>query len=170
MTKFWRILRECVVNGLGERWGVVRLIRLYWVFVLVALMVTEALAGEVRYVRLGEVRVKVSLAATLGERMIGLTGVDHLAEDEGLLMVFERAQRVRLWMKGTLIPLDAGFFDGEGRLSEVVGMWPDGGKRIYQSSFEATYVLEVNEGWYVRNKVAPGAQLQFVPASGGRVD
>ncbi len=82
-----------------------------------------------------------------------------LAADEGMLLVFPRALVLEMWMLNTLIPLDVGFFDRQGRLINWLSMEPDGGRRIHTSSAPARYALEMNQGWFTRHHIRAGARL-----------
>ena len=57
-------------------------------------------------VRIGESIFRVTIADTLEERVLGLSGTPSLAPDEGKLFLFERPNRYRFWMKDMLFAID----------------------------------------------------------------
>jgi uncharacterized protein len=60
-------------------------------------------------VRIGKQNILLEVARTPREEEIGLMYRTNLAENRGMLFVFEPPQPVRFWMKNTLIPLDMVF-------------------------------------------------------------
>ena len=64
----------------------------------------------------GEVRAfPLRIADSPEERAQGLMGVARLAEDDGMLFVFDEPTGNGFWMKQTLVPLDVAFWDPTGR-------------------------------------------------------
>jgi uncharacterized membrane protein (UPF0127 family) len=110
-------------------------------------------------IEVGGISARVELAATGNARREGLMQRPSLAADEGMLLVFPRALVLEMWMLNTLIPLDVGFFDRQGRLINWLSMEPDGGRRIHTSSAPARYALEMNQGWFTRHHIRTGARL-----------
>lgn len=104
---------------------------------------------------------RVEVAANPRQRQRGLMYRETLGRDEGLLMIFAQPQEISLWMLNTRVPLDVGFFDQQGVLRLVLSMQPDGGERLYHSPPETLYALEMNQGWFERNALGPGARLQM---------
>jgi len=114
------------------------------------------------------VTVRVEIARTPSERERGLMYRRHLAEDAGMLFLFDRMEHQSFWMENTLIPLDIIFVDD--RL-EVVGVVRNAQPRTRDDRSvegESQYVLEVNAGFARRNGVGPGTRVRFegVPGIG----
>ena len=107
------------------------------------------------------VSARVELAYTVEGRRLGLMGRQQLGRDEGMLFVFPREKVLEMWMLNVRIPLDVGFFDRNGRLLGWRSMRVDGGTAIYASTAPALYALEMNQGWFERYPIAPGAQLRM---------
>ncbi|MEJ2529346.1 MAG: DUF192 domain-containing protein [Gammaproteobacteria bacterium] len=117
--------------------------------------------GELVPAQVGDVSVRIMIARDAASRRQGLMGRQSLGQDEGLLLVFPKEHKIRLWMLNTSLPLDAGFFDRDGVMVGSVSMKPDGGKRIHSSPAPAVYALEMNRGWFKRNGIRPGARLHL---------
>ena len=112
-------------------------------------------------IQVDDIHIRAELAATPKARQTGLMHRESLGRDEGLLLAFPQAGVVSIWMRNTLIPLDVGFFDREGRLLNWTSMQPDGGRTIHRSRGSALYALEMNEGWFEGRGVGEGARLRL---------
>jgi uncharacterized membrane protein (UPF0127 family) len=119
-----------------------------------------------RKVKLGTRQLIVEIADSAEKRAQGLMFRKTLANDRGMLFVFEREEPLGFWMKNTLIPLAIGYFDREKKLLDVHEMTPavagEAMPKTYHSARPAMYALEVPKGWYTHNKVLPGATFSFV--------
>jgi len=87
----------------------------------------------------------------------------ELADDRGMLFLFDRERVQSFWMKNTLIPLDMIFVDENWT---VVGVVPRAepltlSPRAVEGP--SRYVLEVNGGFAEQHGVAIGAALRFTP-------
>ncbi len=111
--------------------------------------------------RVDDVLIQVAVAADEESRRQGVMGRDSMESDEGMLLVYPKEKIIKLWMLNTHLPLDAGFFDSDGVLVGVVSMNPDGGKQIHASPKPAIYALEMNQGWFERKGIRPGARLKL---------
>jgi len=115
------------------------------------------------------VAMSVEIASTVETRSYGLMLRKTLDENAGMLFVFEQDGKWGFWMKDTLIPLSIGFIDKQWRLLEILDMavaadpqagpWP-----IYEPKAAYRYALEVNQGYFQRKGITPGARLEFAPA------
>lgn len=135
---------------------------------LAAIVCTDASTkekAEHKTLYLGKVQVKVRVAQTLSQRKKGLMGVTSLETNEGMLFVFPKEQILSFWMKDTLIPLSIGFFNAKGVLLEIQEMQPP--KSVlslkvpsYASRRPAKFALEMNQGWFRKNKIKVGVRLR----------
>jgi len=57
-------------------------------------------------IRLGNKKFKVREAKSAEEMQKGLQNVKSLPKDEGMIFYLDEPQRVEMWMRDTLIPLD----------------------------------------------------------------
>jgi uncharacterized membrane protein (UPF0127 family) len=111
-------------------------------------------------VRIGAMTVQVEVPQ--GDAFYqGLGGRESLADDRGMLFLFERSERHSFWMKDMLIPIDIIWISAEGRVVEVRTAQPEPGvpdeqlKRYYPDE-PALYVLEVQAGLAAEKDVQAG--------------
>jgi uncharacterized membrane protein (UPF0127 family) len=99
------------------------------------------------------------VADTPAARAQGLMGVEHLAEGEGMLFVFDEPSQGGFWMKDTLIPLDIAFWGEDGTIHTIARMEPcDLGDDCpeYVPDMPYTFALEMNAGWFAAHDVGEG--------------
>lgn len=125
----------------------------------------DAVAGvsfETRFpVRFGGQEVRLQVALTELEKARGLMGRQTLAEHEGMLFVFPRNEPRSFWMRDVPINLALGYLTEDGKLDEVKVLLAQDPSSMPSRSNRIRYVIELPEGWFERNGVAPGAQLDL---------
>jgi len=102
-------------------------------------------------VTIGDFTWQVEIADTPELRYLGLSGREGLADDEGMLFVYEDAAERSFCMRQMTFPLDIAFMDSNLRVVRIYTMpvEPDGaGTATYPSYAPAQYVLEVNAGMF----------------------
>ena len=110
---------------------------------------------------LGEmVPVQVEIADTAAEWQMGLMGRTALAQDAGMLFVFDQEQLLSFWMKDTLIPLSIAFIDSQGRIVDIQDMQPLD-ETSHQSAVPAQYALEVNQGFFGERGIMIGDTVEL---------
>ena len=153
--------------------------------VLILLMLVAALGGcegpqpdtpEDTSVRVGgDATYAIDVAVKPGERQQGLSGREVMAQNAGMLFVFEDEQPLTFWMKDMRFPLDIIWIDGQCRLIDVAADVPtpppnasnDEIPRV-QSPLPAQYVLELNAGEWARAGLSPGDRVEFLGAIEGQ--
>jgi len=107
--------------------------------------------------QIGEAILTIEVADSPQERMQGLSGRKSLAQDEGLIFLFEDPLVSSFWMKDMLFPIDIIWISGEGT---VVGFEEEVDPSTFPKTFSpkepVKYVLEVNSGWVRANNVQVG--------------
>ena len=96
----------------------------------------------------------------------GLMGRTELEQSEGVLFVFEREERWPLWMKGTLIPLDAIWVGSSGIVEHIAVMHPqpevdDAQLKIYAPQVPCLYAIEISSGSLVSTGIDVGLQIDI---------
>ncbi len=106
--------------------------------------------------------IDAQLAATPEQRSIGLMFRRNMPASEGMLFVFEQASQQCFWMKNTLLPLSAAFLTDDGRVVNLVDMKPQT-TDSHCSAQPVRYVLEMNQGWFVKKGIKAGSRLAGKP-------
>jgi uncharacterized membrane protein (UPF0127 family) len=108
----------------------------------------------------------VEIAETPEQHERGLMFRDKLGKDDGMLFIFDNEQTRFFWMKNTMIDLSIGYFDGSGALVDIQEMKsgkgiPETALTTYPSAKPAKYALEMNPGWFQKNKIKMGTKLKI---------
>jgi len=106
----------------------------------------------------------VELAKTAVEREKGLMYRTFLAENNGMLFIFEKEAIYTFWMKNTLIPLDMIWLDSSGKVVFVSlnnqpclsSDCPPINPRVL-----AKYILEINAGIVEELGIKTGESMEF---------
>ncbi len=113
-------------------------------------------------------KLQVEVAESFTARNKGLMGRQSLDENSGMLFIFDQPKRLSFWMKDTYIPLSIGYFDENRFLKEVHHMKPQSlmereqDLRSYGSECLCKYAIEVNKGWFSKNKVKVGMGFELI--------
>ena len=125
-------------------------------------------AEDAPIVRIGGTTYTVDLAVLSEERQQGLSGRESLAENEGMLFVFEEEGQLNFWMKEMRFPLDIIWIDAQCRLLDVSADVPTPPPNARNediprapSPSPARYVLEVGAGEAARNGLEAGDLVEF---------
>jgi len=108
----------------------------------------------------GAQELVTELALNDRQRMTGMMFRTNMAESEAMLFVFPFPHRTGFYMKNTTVPLSAAYIDPDGAILEIHDLKPLEEKPVEASSDRIQYVLEVNQGWFGRNKVGVGTVIR----------
>jgi uncharacterized membrane protein (UPF0127 family) len=109
-------------------------------------------------------QIDTQLATTPEQREIGLMYRKEMPQHEGMLFIFENPSRLCFWMKNTLIPLTAAFIADDGTIVNLENMKPQT-TESHCATKPVRYVLEMNQGWFGKKGVKPGAKISGQPFS-----
>jgi len=109
---------------------------------------------------LDDKEIWVEIVRTPEERARGLMGRKHLAEDEGMLFIFEKEDYHSFWMKDTLLPLSIAFIDRGGKILKIADMEPLT-LNSHPPPKPILYALEMRKGWFSANGIGVGEVLRF---------
>jgi uncharacterized membrane protein (UPF0127 family) len=103
--------------------------------------------------------IRAEVAHTPEQRAIGLMHRTSLGANEGMLFVFEQPGVQCFWMKNTLVPLSIAFLADDGTIVNIADMQPQS-LDSHCSDKPVRYALEMNQGWFDRKGLKPGAKLR----------
>jgi uncharacterized membrane protein (UPF0127 family) len=107
-------------------------------------------------------RVAVVVADTDVEREQGLSGHVPLAENEGMLFLFDVPGRPAFWMKDMLFSLDIIWLSSDWKIVDITpNLTPDTYPASFAPLMDAQYVLEVSAGFAAREGVQIGQSVVF---------
>jgi uncharacterized protein len=106
--------------------------------------------------------ITAEAATTVQSRMVGLMFRERLAPNHGMLFVFEDKSQQCFWMRNTPLPLTIAFIEDDGTILQFADMAPksDAG---HCSQQPVRYALEMEQGWFAKRGIAPGARIDGLP-------
>lgn len=114
--------------------------------------------------------IKAELADTSARRSKGLGGRSSLAENEGMLFIFPKADKHPFWMKGLSFPLDFVWIL-EDRVVDILENiqpppknTPDSSLPIYSANMPIDKVLELKAGSVQRLNIKIGDIIRIAPS------
>ena len=111
----------------------------------------------------GGAALKAEVADSPQSLQNGLMFRNSLPENQGMLFVLGPAEQASFWMKNTKIPLSIAFIDGSAVVREVHDMQPFEERTTRSATDTICYALEVNQGWFQKHHVDPGAKVNGIP-------
>jgi uncharacterized membrane protein (UPF0127 family) len=112
----------------------------------------------------GERSFSIEVADTSAEREAGLMFREEMADDHGMLFVFEGEHEVNFWMKNTPMPLDLVFAGQDGRIRAIKQGEPQS-EAIVSPGEPVRFVLELKAGTAAKDGIEDGDLLRH-PAIG----
>ena len=109
----------------------------------------------------GDKALRVQVVVNADEQQRGLMGRRDLGADDGMVFVYPLPQQMSFWMRNTPTPLDIGFFTANGALGEVYALYAFDETPVRSAGSDYTLALEVNQGWFARNGIKPGAKVNL---------
>jgi uncharacterized membrane protein (UPF0127 family) len=97
----------------------------------------------------------IEVADDMHERSRGLMYRETMADDHGMLFVFDQTQPVGFWMKDTPLPLDLVFIGADGRIRDILPGTPYSEATISPGE-PVRFVLELKQGTAQRLGIAAG--------------
>ncbi len=88
----------------------------------------------------------VEIADTVEKQQQGLMFRKKIADNSGMLFLFDKERMVSMWMKDTYIPLDVVFIKANGTISNIVERTVPLSKESIFSEEEVNAVLELKAG------------------------
>lgn len=111
--------------------------------------------------------IDAKVAGTLPLRKKGLSKVNSLPLDQGMLFLFDHNDKYAIWMKDMRFAIDIIWMDENKRIVQIAkDVPPESGKSdrqltIYKSGLDSRYVLEINAGLGSLHDVQVGDLISF---------
>jgi len=135
------------------------------VIAFAALAAAPALAqAPVAQLNAGMHLIRAEVVSDPGTRAQGLMYRKSMAQNAGMLFIFDEAAVHCMWMKNTLIPLSVAFIDDRGAIVNVEDMEPQT-EASHCAAQPVRYALEMNLGWFAARGVKPGSRLGGIPGA-----
>jgi uncharacterized membrane protein (UPF0127 family) len=138
-----------------------------WVLVIAALALTGSARAELPQIGLSidGHKITAEVARTEETRMRGLMERRVLPENRGMVFVFRQTAVHAMWMMNTYIPLSVAFLDTNGVIINIEDMRPHT-QDTHPAAQPAKYALEVNQGWFRKRGIKPGARVEGIERAG----
>jgi len=113
-------------------------------------------------VKVGDQVFSVEVADDNASRQRGLMFRENLAENSGMIFVFEHSAPHSFWMKNTLIPLDIVWISADKKVVDIQTLEPCQADPCpsYRPQADALYVLEVGAGNF-RGKLGDEVEIEL---------
>ena len=118
-------------------------------------------SSKQKVITIGTKPVRVEVADTEESRRLCLMHRDSLEHDGGMLFIFDDMDDRGFWMKNTRIPLSIAFIDNMGQILNIEDMHPYDSSTT-RSNGNAQCALEMNQGWFTRNKISAGDMIEGI--------
>jgi len=106
--------------------------------------------------------IRAEVARTPLQTQTGMMLRTEMAPHEGMLFAFDGLERRCFWMKNTLLPLSIAFIADDGRIVNLADMQPQS-EQSHCSTEPVRFALEMNQGWFAKRGIKPGARLKGPP-------
>jgi uncharacterized membrane protein (UPF0127 family) len=117
--------------------------------------------GKVTFTDAGGRSVGVEIAERDQDRQRGLMYRTRMAEDRGMIFVFEERTNHSFWMHNTCIPLDMIYIDQDGLVVGIEENTPTMSDQTFDVDCLSKYVLEVNAGFTRKNGIKAGQWVKI---------
>jgi uncharacterized membrane protein (UPF0127 family) len=114
---------------------------------------------EIITLKIGAYEITAEVTDKLGSGGIGLMGRTHLAENHGMMFIFDIPIKAYVWNKNTPLALDIAFLDCSGTILEIFQLQPNDETTIESTTNNVIYAIEVNQGWFAARNIVPGMKV-----------
>ena len=147
-------------NPIKNMWTLIGLLIITGSFVLFFSSKTSVLVHQVM---VANASIEVELAQTEAKRELGPSGHKPLADNEGMLFIFDQPKIYSFWMKDMLFSLDMVWVGSD---FKIVDITHNAKLESYPATFSpkepAIYVLEINTGVAEKNNWQIGDEVKFL--------
>ena len=120
--------------------------------------------NKINYVKIAGKLLKVDLATTTREQEQGLSGRKDLADDAGMLFIFQKPSVNYFWMKDMNFPIDMVWIDENFQVVYIEkNAKPESYPKTFGPNKNSKYVLEVQARFSEKNNLKVGEKIEFLP-------
>jgi uncharacterized protein len=105
--------------------------------------------------------ISAEVADNMRTRSDGLMMRNKMAQNQGMLFVFERAEPHCFWMRNTLLPLSIAFIDDNGVIVNIADMKPQSDDS-HCSKKPVRFALEMNQGWFASKGIKADSVIRGI--------
>ena len=105
---------------------------------------------------LGPEQMTTEMALTEKQERTGMMFRTNMAENEGMIFVFDHPQQASFWMDNCVLPLSAAYMDTEGLILEIHDLQPHDTNLVLSATDDIEFVLETPQGWFQRHNIKTG--------------
>jgi uncharacterized membrane protein (UPF0127 family) len=105
---------------------------------------------------LGPEQMTTEMALTEKQERTGMMFRTNMAENEGMIFVFDHPQQASFWMDNCVLPLSAAYMDTDGRILEIHDLQPHDTNLVLSATDDIEFVLETPQGWFQRHNIKTG--------------
>jgi hypothetical protein len=109
---------------------------------------------------LGSEELITEIARTPVQIATGMMFRTNMAENEGMIFVFDRPGPKSFYMRNCTVPLSAAYIQPDGVIAEIVDLQPGNEVGVESKSGNLQFVLEVPQGWFARHNITTGAVIR----------
>jgi len=120
--------------------------------------------GQLRFLNTKQeliIAIDIEIARDESEREIGLMYRENMAENQGMLFVFDDSDPRSFWMKNTIISLDMIFVNEKDEIITIHKHTIPLSEGSYTSTGPAKYVVEVNAGFTDNYQIMVGDRIAW---------
>ncbi len=108
-----------------------------------------------------QINYNVEIADDYTKRAYGLMHVKTMPADRGMIFAFDDEKIRDFWMKNTFIALDIIYVGSDFTIKHIAKDTTPHSLEMINSIYPAKYVIELNAGDAVKNKISPGDKIEF---------
>jgi uncharacterized membrane protein (UPF0127 family) len=105
--------------------------------------------------------IDIELAQNESQQQLGLMYRDTLAENQGMLFVFDNEEVRSFWMKNTILSLDMIFVNAHNEIVTIHKYTTPYLEETYESTKPAKYVIELNAGYTDSRQISVGDRISW---------
>lgn len=134
----------------------------YWLFDSNLVEITKKTSDTTKEVYVKNIKLTVDIADETHEQTQGLSGLEYMAEDKGMLFIFQQSFIPAFWMKDMKFGLDIIWIDADKTIIGIEkNVLPETFPKTFSPPSPVKYVLEVNSNWSDNNQIKAGNKVSF---------